>query len=61
MYITGQHGPRVCRHTTAHYSHTITLVMKDIIEAIITTPSSQLKFSPNIANGVWGELDSKTS
>lgn len=42
-------------------SHTITLFMKDIIEAIITTPSLQLKFSQNIANGVWGELDSESS
>lgn len=42
-------------------SHTITLFMKVIIEAIITTPSLQLKFSQNIANGVWGELDSESS
>lgn len=41
-------------------SHTITLFMKGIIEAIIT-PSLQLKFSQNIANGVWGELDSESS
>lgn len=50
-----------CEDTLQLLSHTITLFMKVIIEAIITTPSLQLKFSQNIANGVWGELDSESS
>lgn len=50
-----------CADTLQLLSHTVTLFMKDVIEAIITTPSSQLKFSQNIANGVWGEQDSESS
>lgn len=46
-----------CADTLQLLSHTVTLFMKDVIEAIKTTPSSQLKFSQNIANGVWGEQD----
>lgn len=61
IYLTGQHGPRVCRGTTACYSHTIMLVVKDITEAIITTPSLPLKFSQDIANDVLGDVDSKIS
>lgn len=52
---------RVCRGTTAHYSHTIMMVVKDITEATIITPSLPLKFSQDIANGGLGAVDSKIS
>lgn len=50
----------MCRGTTAYYSHTIMLVVKDIREAIIITSFLPLKFSQDIANGVLGDVDSKT-